>query len=610
MSRTRTTTLVAMVVALMLSALTIPFAISPASAAVNSQSVPLSFSGDTGVIPIIPQTDNLVCDDCIPDEVSQFFGIPGATAYGGVISASAKVSWDAPASMGVSNDDALLEEGTTLDVKDAIVPLPGTLTVHAKYQAAFGFLNDANGMSDGSLDWTPIDLPAVPDATFSGTINDSGSVPCVMPLPGQPEHICTVSLGALPILSLPILPGLISVDLNAHLTMEVGITADGLTTVRSAHVNGGPSLGSDNLEFNAPVPATVDDNLPIPCGPAGKTLVYDVGTSTYDTTIDLDNALSIQLAFNVPDPFSDPSVDLFPLAQIIHNNEPLSLTSDGKSLELGQIHADSTPPSLGVLGPIGGPEGSPIPFNAVTDDNCGSPTLAWQFSDGGIAFGASPYHSFSDDGVFSGQVTATDFRGNTTTKNFTASVSNVAPDSNAGPDTTALWGVPVAFNGSAIDPSSADQSHLTYSWNFGDGSASGGKNASHTYANAGDYTATLSVCDDEGACDATPDTRVVHVTKRNTSVAYTGATSVKGKTNFTASASVADQLGQPVAGRTVRFTVGTQTASATTGANGVATVSMKNGLKAGSYTMTAELLPAAGESRYNGSSDSKPFKVS
>src|SRR4051812_23115460 len=116
MHRSRSKTLIGVVVAFILTAVTIPLTLTPADAITSSQSVPLAFSGATGPIEVIPQTDNLICDDCIPDTVSQLFGIPGATAYGGYISASAEVSWTAPAALGVSSDDALLEEGSTLDV--------------------------------------------------------------------------------------------------------------------------------------------------------------------------------------------------------------------------------------------------------------------------------------------------------------------------------------------------------------------------------------------------------------------------------------------------------------------------------------------------------------
>jgi PKD repeat protein len=60
----------------------------------------------------------------------------------------------------------------------------------------------------------------------------------------------------------------------------------------------------------------------------------------------------------------------------------------------------------------------------------------------------------------------------------------------------------VSFNGSSsYDP---DGGALTYSWNFGDGSAlSSAANPSHTYTAAGNYTATLTVTDTSGASATT-----------------------------------------------------------------------------------------------------------
>jgi PKD repeat protein len=54
----------------------------------------------------------------------------------------------------------------------------------------------------------------------------------------------------------------------------------------------------------------------------------------------------------------------------------------------------------------------------------------------------------------------------------------------------------VSFNGGgSSDPSAAITS---YGWNFGDGSTASGVTASHTYATAGSYTATLTVTDSIG----------------------------------------------------------------------------------------------------------------
>ena len=59
-------------------------------------------------------------------------------------------------------------------------------------------------------------------------------------------------------------------------------------------------------------------------------------------------------------------------------------------------------------------------------------------------------------------------------------------------------GQPTTFNGSiSTDP---DGTVFRYDWDFGDGTtvADGGPTPSHTYANPGDYTATLTVADNEG----------------------------------------------------------------------------------------------------------------
>jgi hypothetical protein len=75
------------------------------------------------------------------------------------------------------------------------------------------------------------------------------------------------------------------------------------------------------------------------------------------------------------------------------------------------------------------------------------------------------------------------------------------------------------------------------------------------------------------------------------------------------SASVTDQLGKPVAGRNVKFTIGTQNVTATTGANGVATSSIKLTQKNGTYTAKADLVLPVGDPRYTTSSNSVSFVI-
>jgi len=69
---------------------------------------------------------------------------------------------------------------------------------------------------------------------------------------------------------------------------------------------------------------------------------------------------------------------------------------------------------------------------------------------------------------------------------------------------------------------------------------------------------------------------------------------------------VVDDLGQPVAGRTVVFTLGTQTISATTNGSGVASATIKLNQKHGSYTVAASF---GGDVKYGGSNGSQTFTI-
>ncbi len=75
--------------------------------------------------------------------------------------------------------------------------------------------------------------------------------------------------------------------------------------------------------------------------------------------------------------------------------------------------------------------------------------------------------------------------------------TNLPPVANAGIDQSVHVGDTVHFDGSAsTDP---EEGALTYSWDFGDGTASAtGVTADHIYTTTGTYTVTLMVTDPEG----------------------------------------------------------------------------------------------------------------
>jgi len=91
------------------------------------------------------------------------------------------------------------------------------------------------------------------------------------------------------------------------------------------------------------------------------------------------------------------------------------------------------------------------------------------------------------------------------------------------------------------------------------------------------------------------------------SLSYTGATSGQYSDTVALSATLKDLVtNSPISGKTVSFTIGTQTATGTTDASGVATASITLTQPSGAYTVTAFF---AGDSNYLSSSDSKPFTI-
>lgn len=58
---------------------------------------------------------------------------------------------------------------------------------------------------------------------------------------------------------------------------------------------------------------------------------------------------------------------------------------------------------------------------------------------------------------------------------------------------------PLVVTADATTSSDPDGTIESWAWDFGDGTTATGAQATHTYANPGEYTVTLTVKDDEGA---------------------------------------------------------------------------------------------------------------
>lgn len=155
-------------------------------------------------------------------------------------------------------------------------------------------------------------------------------------------------------------------------------------------------------------------------------------------------------------------------------------------------------------------EGNKATFTAIaTDPGLNDLTYTWNFGDGtSPVFGSTVNHIFADNGDYTASLTVTDTNGGTTTQILIINVANTAPIVTAGDDQTIDEGQSVTFNSNFTDAGILD-TH-TIIWDFGDGTTSYNiLNPTHTYADNGNYTATMIVTDSDNATSS--DTTIVTV---------------------------------------------------------------------------------------------------
>lgn len=191
--------------------------------------------------------------------------------------------------------------------------------------------------------------------------------------------------------------------------------------------------------------------------------------------------------------------------------------SQGASAD-SQLTVDvlNTAPTITLLqGPPSVRQGRQAEFTAVATD-CPNDVLtySWDFGDGTKVSGVGRTwvsHVFASTGAHQAALTVTDQAGALAMQTVDIAVLDAAPiidrlDIPAG----------VAEGSAAVFQAQAHESgaaHMTYSWDFGDGSSpSAGQDLttpSHTYVDDGDYTVRLTVTDDAGA--SAEQSATVHV---------------------------------------------------------------------------------------------------
>ncbi len=130
-----------------------------------------------------------------------------------------------------------------------------------------------------------------------------------------------------------------------------------------------------------------------------------------------------------------------------------------------------------------------------SDPDGDSLTYTWDFGDGSTGTGVNVTHTYDMDGDYIVTLSVSDGE---FSDDASQSVSVSAGQDNQAPEaafSVSTDGLSIVVDGSAsVDP---DGDSLSYVWDFGDGSASSGPQASHTYADAGSYSVSLTVSDGE-----------------------------------------------------------------------------------------------------------------
>ena len=508
----------------------------------------------------------------------------GGTTYNvsglinGVITLTADATLTQPIRETLAYDDGALRQGSTLPVGRTVA---------------------TNGVGNLHVVWhVTSNIALVPNGDLSK------NVACTLDF--DSPVTCNASSNGIELLPNPL--NLVQPYADLVLQAEVKVTPDD-ATVMSTELAGAVTIGGPSTQAE---PGTQDIDIPCTAG-EGDTLSVSDEDYNLATHVNSTNGPSIAFGGWVGIP---PFVAKVEIGHIdVGPQHPASFAQDvadaGVKLSaLGPIAANNVPPDTDAGGPYSGDEGVPIQFDGTASTSvCGFDSLAlrWDFSDGGVAFGAQPFHTFEDSGVYSGLLTATDPTGLSNSVAFSVAVDNQDPVADAGPDTTADWGRLVALNGQATDPGEDDQPFLEYSWDFGDGtpSASGGPIVFHAYAVPGDWIATLTVTDDDGGLDT--DTMTVHVTKRDTITGDLGDTVGTYDTPAQLSASLVDEYGIAVNGRQIDFFVdGLGVGSSSTDSAGIAVRSYTPLLDAGIYATQAGF---AGDAYYNSSFDAGSIEV-
>jgi hypothetical protein len=244
-------------------------------------------------------------------------------------------------------------------------------------------------------------------------------------------------------------------------------------------------------------------------------------------------------------------------------------------------------------------------------------TYEWNFADNTpiVTGGASQTHEWALPGSYAASVKVCDDDGGCTTEPFTVTVRKRSTTTGYIGDTAGVHSASTSVAGSLVDEYGQAVNGATLDFALGGNSAGSAVTgaagtASHTTTvdlSAGNYTVSSSFAGNAMYAAAGPASTGYAVSVMGTSLGYTGSVAGSPNKSTPLSAKLTDNLGRPLAGRTITFVVGSQTASAVTNASGVATTALVLNQKPNRYPLTVSWSGEAG--KYAASSQALSFSL-
>ena len=399
--------------------------------------------------------------------------IGGGVACDGSSSTSATLySWSAPGS--------IAQNGVTTDSPSFTYAATGSYDITLTVE-------NSEGLTDSATQTVSVVVPEPPTITnLSVLTNIDGVVELTASASNSPDSWTWTAPGG-------------SISGGTSSTPTITYTADGPVTVTATATNAVGTSAPESIDFtidlsSPPVLNAITETsnsggviglaANVSNGPVDYAWSAPVGTLSSTTnatptlTVTANGTYTVNLTITNPDG-SDTGSQTFTVTDIV---APLTIAS------VNQTEA---------------PAGSV----ALSTTDTGNPT-GWSWNVGGSNEGSStsptPTFTFGANGNYSGSVTISKAGTAPVTELFTVVVSGLpgpppvasftfSPDNAAAP-------AAVTFNsaGSTAEPGA------TFTWNFGDGSTGTGATATHTYANPGTYSATLTVTNPDTQSSTTP----------------------------------------------------------------------------------------------------------